>query len=704
MPVLEKIRSKAGIFIAGFIGFALLAFILGDFFNSGRSLFRRSQEEVGKINGKTISTQEYSQLVDELSEVYKIKTNQTSLQDEELQSVKDQAWIEMIFANAVQPEYDELGLAVGKDELADLVNGNNPSPIIRQNFGDPQTGTVNRAQVAQIWNNYESNEKLKTIVLSIEKDITLQREFAKYTNLIRKGIYVPKFLAKNDFVESNEKVDVGFIVKRFSEIPDSAVKITSSDLKEYYNSHKYLFEQTPSRDIEYVTFDIKPSDADYKSAIEAVNKMLPDFSTVSVDNAKQYVSSNSDIPFDKTFVKPSQLTDTLSKVMASAKEGDVFGPYFENETYKVARLVKIANIPDSVKARHILVVPSENSQAGVAKAKERADSIKTALEKGADFTQLAAKFSADKGSVEKGGDLGWFQEGRMVPTFNDAAFSMNKGEYRVVESQYGFHIIQVTDRGPEVKKLQVAYLARKVNSSTNTHQAIYSKASKFASENRTKEQFDNSINASKGQVVKKLASSITINDRTITGLEQPRELIRWAYNASKSEVSDVIQLPNAFVVAVVSDIREGKFATLDQVQSEVELAVRKDKKGEMLAAKINKEKQTANSIQDLANKLNTTVESASGISFSSFSIGSAGIEPKLIATSLYVKPNQLSDAIAGNNGVYVAYVTSKAPAEGTDFSQSQFKLNNMLQYRSASQTLETLKKLANIEDRRGKFF
>lgn len=703
MSVLEKIRSRAGILIAVFIGFALLMFIVGDFFSSGQSLFRQSQMEIAEMNGKSISVQDFEQRLYELTETYKAKSNQTSVPDNVSESLREQAWLELIFDKIVQPEYDKLGLAVGEDELADQITGNNPSPIIRQNFGDPNTGQINTVLVNRLWNSYEENPTWRTIVLSIEKDITLDRAFAKYTNIIRKGLYIPKFLAKNDYIETNEKVDAGFIVKRYNEVSDSAIKISSSDLKKYYNEHKYLYEQTPSRDIEYVTFDIVPSQQDYKNASDYINRVLPEFQ--SVEDPKQYVAANSDLPLDSRFYKAGQLSDSLDKFMFSAKEGAVFGPYFENEAYKIARLVKVANMPDSVKARHILIQPLEQSQLGVQMAKKLADSLLIVVQKGGNFTELAAKYSADKGSVPTGGDLGWFEEGRMVPEFNDAAFSMKKGESRLVETQFGYHILQVTDRGREVPKVQLAVLAREVSASTPTNQAIYSRASRFAAENRTQEQFNKAINASNGKLVKKLASSITLNDRNVTGLEQPRELIRWAYKASKGEVSEVINLQNTFVVAVVSQVREGKYATLEQVQPEIELAVRKQKKGAVLAEQIKKQMEGVNDIQNLAGKLNTTVETASGISFSSFSIGSAGIEPKLIATVSTAQPNKISAPILGNNGVYVAQVTSKVPAEGTDYTQSVQKLNYTVQARgSGYETIEALKKLAKIEDMRGKFY
>ena len=238
----------------------------------------------------------------------------------------------------------------------------------------------------------------------------------------------------------------------------------------------------------------------------------------------------------------------------------------------------------------------------------------------------------------------------------------------------------------------------------SSNQIIYSQASKFASENRTQDQFNKAIEASKGAIQKKLASSLTLNDKNIAGLEQPRAVIQWAYKAKKGEVSEVINLQNAFVVAVVSQVREDKFASFEQVKSEIELTVRKEKKGDLLAEQITKAKGGVSSIQDLASKLGVNVESASAISFSSFSIGSAGIEPKLIATSMLTKPNQLSEPVKGNNGVYVAYVTSKTPAEGKDYTMSEQKLSYTLQSRANYEFFESLKKLANIDDNRGKFY
>lgn len=702
MSVLERIRSKAGIFIAAFIGFALLAFILGDMLTSGRSIFRGTQMELAKINGKSISYQEFEAKVSDLAQTYQTNSGQSSLSESAMEQVRESVWQDILREYVLKPEYDKLGLSVGQDELKDLIFGKNPHQFIVQNFQNPQTGEVNAASVANVWNNRDQNPMFNNFVVFAEKQIITDREFTKYTSLLSKGLYIPKFLAKNDFIESNEKVDFSFVVKRYTDVSDSSIKVSSSDLKAYYNDHKYLYEQTPSRDIEYVTFDIVPSKEDYNEASDEISKLKDEFATAK-DGAQYITANTSDIPFDGINYKQSQLPDTLKNFAANASTGDVFGPYFENETYKLAKIVKISMIPDSVRASHILIKPAAQTQEAYSKAKTLADSLLAAAKKGANFEEMVKKYSQDPGSVIKNGDLGWFTAEKMVPQFSDTAFSMNKGEFKTTISQFGIHIIKLTDKGPAIKKFQVAYMARKVVAGSKTTQRIYAQASRFASENRDYKQFNDAISKSNGAIVKKLASSVTLNDKFVSGLESPRPLVRWAYDAKRGEVSDVITLPNTNVVAVVTAIRKDKYAPLDQVKTEVELAVRKEKKGEVLAEQLNKAKTGVSNIQDLASKLNLNVETASGISFSSISAGASGMEPRLIATAVISKPNALTAPIKGDNGVYVAMVTTKTPAQGTDYSQSNMRLNYLYQQRAAYENFEALKKLAKIDDKRGRF-
>ncbi|MGQ9602480.1 MAG: peptidylprolyl isomerase [Candidatus Bipolaricaulia bacterium] len=136
--------------------------------------------------------------------------------------------------------------------------------------------------------------------------------------------------------------------------------------------------------------------------------------------------------------------------------------YFEENKPEFAK-------PEMVRARHILVkVAQDAPEAEVAKARARIEEIKKELAAGANFAELARKYSEDEGTAQKGGDLGWFQRGQMVKEFEEAAFALKVGEVsEIVRSQYGFHIIKLEDRKPattfeEVKdQVRSAYISEK---------------------------------------------------------------------------------------------------------------------------------------------------------------------------------------------------------------------------------------------------
>jgi peptidyl-prolyl cis-trans isomerase D len=416
---------------------------------------------------------------------------------------------------------------------------------------------------------------------------------------------------------------------------------------------------------------------------------------------EQFVGYNSDVAYnDKNFAK-GELNDSLDAIMFNAQPGVVYGPYLEDNSYKMARLYKIVNIPDSVKARHILIRPAGQTQADMAKAKSVADSLKNLIEKGADFAELARNNSADRSNADKGGDLGWFKEGLMVKAFNDAAFEAEKGKTKVVESNFGVHILQVTDRGKEIKKVKVAFIERKIDASSETYSKIYNNAVRF-SENTTYEAFNKAIASQK---LAKQYASIGESDRAIMGLESPRPVIRWAYNAKEKAISEPLDLGKKYVVAALVLIKEKGTAPMEIVKNEVELAVRKQKKAEKLTEKINGALQGAATLEVLASRLKTNVESETGIAFSSFSLTTAGIEPRVIAEATNIQQGKLSGAIEGTNGVYVILVKNIVQPEAIkDYTATLTRINGTFQSRATYDGLGALRKLANIEDKRKKFY
>lgn len=702
MATLEKLRNRAGTLVAVVIGLALLAFILGDLFGSGGSLFTRNQFEIAEINGKSIPFQAYQERVDYLVELNKASRRQASLDEQTMESIREEVWNEMLQEHVLGDKYKSLGIAVSTDELADMVKGRNIHPIIRQEFGNRQTGEVDPAMVVQFLKNMESDPSglQKQIWLYLESLIIRDRLFTKYNNLIRKGIAVTSLQANQSASNRSKKVDFNYIVNRYSSIIDSTITVTESDLKDYYKKHENNYEQQAARDVEYVVFPITPSEEDYKDAEEWINGINADF--VNATEPVQFTNLNSDTPFDETFYKKGELqNEEIDQWAFNAKVNDTFGPFFNDDSYKIARLVQTAMLPDSVKARHILISPSGNTQEDYNSAKAKADSLFPIAKRTRNFAKLAEEHSDDPGSASKGGDLGWFNEGMMVKPFNDACFEGSKGDIVMVETQFGFHIIEILDKGVPAKKVQVAILERNVIPSTKTYQQTFQKASEFAGLNSTYEQFVKAVQEQK--LSKRIASNLKEADRNVAGLENPREMVRWAYRSEVNEVSPVFEFGDNFVVAALKSVKEDGIAPLAQVKDQIENEVIKEKKAEILSQDFTTAMANASSIDDLSADLSLAIQNASRISFASFSLPTVGFEPAVIATAANASEGELVGPVKGNAGVYVLSVTAVNQDE-VDLDAEKQRLSGQYQSRSLREAYEAVKECANIEDSRSKFY
>ena len=377
---------------------------------------------------------------------------------------------------------------------------------------------------------------------------------------------------------------IRFVRLDYNTIPDSTVKVEDSDLSDYYSNNKNKYKQAETiRKIEYVTFDVTPSNDDREAVTNWINEKTAEFRQST--NDQLFVNQNSDSPSDSTYHAKGTLAQAIDTALFNAPVGTVVGPFQDGNSLKLAKLTGTKMISDSVKARHILL-KIENGD--TAKAVATADSLKNAIKKGSKFEALASQFSQDPGSAIKGGDLGWFRPGMMVPEFNDACFNGNKGDMPVVTSQFGVHLIQIMDKGAASRQIQVAVVERKIEASQKTFDNLYNKANEFASRNNSGEAFDSSI--IKQGLNKRIADNVRENDKSIPGLDQPRELVRWAYTAKEDDVSKVFTLGDKYVVAHLTEIRDKGFLPLDVVKDQVTVEVRKQKKGEMLVEKFKNAK------------------------------------------------------------------------------------------------------------------
>lgn len=697
MATLERIRNRAGILIAVVIGLALFAFILQDLVSSGGSLFNRAQMEVAEVAGTSIPYELFQAKIEENENLQKLFSQQITLDEQTQIQIRERVWQDIVRGNIMQPEYKKLGIEIHENEVFDMVQGNYIHPIIQQQFGDPQTGVVNKEYIGMIIKNMDNDPRARAYWMYIEQEVIKDRMFTKYLNLVRKGLYVTSLQSKRSVADRTTMVTFDYAVTPYSTIADSTIKITNGDLKDYYNAHQNDYKQQASRDIEYVVFPIKASDEDVKQTEEWINNAKAEF--VSTAEPKQYVSLKSDSPFDAKYYKASELREFGSWAL-STTVGDVMGPIFDGNSYKMARLLDVKMMPDSVKARHILIAPKGQTQQNYTAAKNTADSLLNVLKKGGNWTIIAKQFSDDPGSKEKGGDLGWYPSGVMEAAFDEASFNNKKGEIKLVETRYGFHILEVTERGKETKKAQLAIVERKVAPSSHTTQAIYAKAAEFAGLNKTYEKFNSTANAN--SLTKRIANNLLQNDRNIAGLESPRELIRWAFRAKKGDVSTVFEFGDMYVVAALTQIREEGIAPLEQVKDDVKLKAIREKKAAALAEKA-KSAMKSNDINEVARTLNTTVARAENVSFSSYTLPSAGIEPNVIGTATASPEGKLAGPVTGNNGIYVLAVVSSTKEDG-DFTSEQSRLNNMYQSRAYYEAYEALKTNAKIVDKRYNFY
>ncbi len=700
MAILQGIRNKAGLLVSIVIGLALFAFIMGDLMRSGQSLLMGDANEIAEIGGNSVSYKEYYALVEQLTDNYKRNTNQSGLDEETTEQIREQAWETLVKNYVMQAAYESLGIDVSPEEVFDMVQGQNIDMQVMQIpiFKNEQTGQFDRTLVIRFLKSLDQDPSGNARIswLAFEKVLIENRKLSKFFNLIKKGYYVPKVIAKEMQRNDNEKVNFNYVVDSYASISDSSITVSNEAIEKYYNDHINTYNREESRDINYITFDIIPSEQDNELAKEWINDIIVDFQ--KTDDDKTFTNINSDQPFDDKWYKQGELPAQLDSFIFASDTGALYGPYFEDNAYKLAKLSTIALLPDSAKARHILIQPSEALP--YPKARALADSIKNLLKNGADFVTLARQFSADKNSLAKDGDLDWFKSGDMVKPFEDSVFIAKKGDIITTTTQFGIHVVEVEDKGPESKKVQVALIIRKVEPTDATRQIYYAKASRFAGENNTSEKFDAAIE--KEGMTKRIASNLKKMDKTIAGLESPREVIKWAYTAKKNDISPVFELGDKFVVAQLSKVIEKGFAPLEEVTNEIKVAVVKEIKGQKLIEKLNQLK--AKSLEEYSSKLNLPLQNAENVVFSAYTIPGAGIEPEVIATATTIQPNIMSQPIAGNNGVFVLQVISTDTVGTATIETEQMKLSRDIIYRVDYQAYDALKKAANINDERSKFF
>lgn len=697
---MNSMRNRGGLLV-GVIAFAIVAFLAGDVLISGQNIFGGMPSSIGEINGVEITPVEFQTKLDQNIENYKRNAGNVDMNETMTGYMVDQTWNQAVYDVILKSKIEKSGVTVTSTELSDMISGTNPHPEVRRAFTNPQTGMFDQAQVRQYLQSLTQADASAENVqqwMTFQNAIKEERIRTKYFNLVKAGLYTPTLFAKADYMEKNRTIDAKYILLDYMTVSDSSIKVSESDLSTYYNSNKYKYKQLENtRSFDYIALDVTASKEDTVDAQNWISQQLVGLQT-SVDDSV-YINLNAETKYLGTYNKKGELSPMLDSIMFSKAQGFIYGPYFEAGAYKIAKLISVKSLPDSVRARHILIQPANGDAVA---GKKTADSILGLLENGADFATLAQQLSAD-GSKDKGGDLGYFDSKTMVKPFSDFCFNGTKGKKGVVASQFGFHVIEILDQKNFNKQVSVGIIDRSITPSNSTTQALFSKANALASTIKSEKDFDNADLS--GGFVKRVADEIKENDRFIAGLESPREVIRWAYKADKGDVSPLFEVGNKFIVARLTKVKDKGTIPMEYIKTELEAAVRKEKKAEMLMEKMKA--ANAADLDQMAQKLGTVSQMVTGINFGFPVIPGVAREPEVVGTmfSTTSTKGKILSPLKGEKGVYAVQIININEALPLpDYNSKKSDLYYTYKTRVDNELLEGLKKSAVIKDNRVMFY
>lgn len=707
MSVIQTLRDKYATLVVIVVCISLVAFLLMDAFVGPKSFFHQSTEVV-VVNGEGLQQREFMNEVQNLENMYRASNPDANITEDVRHQLRQQVWNKFVQEKLLGAEYEELGIGFPDAELRDLTVTMNAAPQIKSipGFQNPQTGEFDPNRVATFWQNLRNapagNRQVAlqrqqwTQLLEAVRNSALAR---KFTSLIMQGLYIPSWLAKEKQKENSAFANISFVSTSYTTIPDSAVNITTGELQDYLDSHQKMFQQEASVDIEYVSFDAIPSSKDSTAILKRIHELKSQLDTLSSDEIPGFISRNSETDFYPGYIPGSMIQSEEKDSILSLQKGEIYGPYYQNGLVAYAKMLDKKTIPDTVKAQQLFLSTQQISDST---AKQKIDSIENAIRGGANFAAMVNQFS--QGSRQNGGEL-IITPGNpnMPPEITGFVYNHKEGDMGVVKSQYGYHLIHIESQKNFEEGYKIAYLTQSMDASQATDNAIFSEANKFRGLNQSRKQFEEA--AQKQGLNVQVANDVATTDYQIQNIGPARELIRWAFDAEVSDVSDVFSLGDHYVIAVVTGKKEEGPADLADVRPQVEAIVRRDKKAAMIAQNMK-----GNSLEAIvkSTKADDSVSIAQHIGFTTPFIPNSGFEPKVVGAAFnpQLKGGKLSKSIYGNNGVYVLKVDSitTQKTDSAGLKQIIDQQNMMLDRQVASQLMNVLKKEADIEDNRLKFF
>ena len=703
MAILGKIRQRS-IFLILVIGMALFAFVISGVFD-GNSANNGPTDPIAVVNDEEIDLTFFRQMVEQTERTYNYST---------LQSV-NLVWNQALRNTIFNQEFEKLGIDAGKDQLEQIISSdeaviNNPNFQNEAGFFDFGIFTDYIAQLSvQEPAAYENWKAQEQNIINVAK----QRI---YLDLIKSSGGMTEAEARTLYHFENDNINIEYLQIPFDEIPDSLVSVSDAEIKQYIKSHEKAYERSASRNLQYVLFDESPTEDDLAAirlrleglkdeqiAYNDVSKLtdtIQGFRTA--ENIIDFVDRYSEIPFDSIYRPRGEFNNEYADILFGLEVGEVFGPYRDGNYFKISRLLDRKE-DASLRASHILIAfegatraPSTVTRSKAEAQREANRVLRLARRNGADFEGLAREYS-DGPTKTRGGDLGFFQEGQMAEPFFDFVNKNRVGRIGLVETEFGFHIIKVTDKDDLA---MIADVANEAVASDETANEIFRKATQFEIESIDASDFIGS--AEKYQYTVRPVKQITALEENLPGLFNQRQIVRWAYD-DETRIGDVQRFTlssGGYAVVQLTAINKKGLASMDEVGAEVRNKILQDKKAALI------EKQYANeTLEALAEKEVFTLETASAINQKNPTLVGAGNEPYVVGAAFTMEEGAVSGLIQGERGMYKIKVLKKNEAEPLeDYLQYSREYLRDASFRLLENIFVALESNAAIEDNRALYY
>ena len=546
MAVLQNIRVKFGLAISIIIALALLSFIIDPNTLESALSSMSSKYDVGQIAGKRVSYTDFQENIDKFTTIHEIATGSSVQNEQSQEQIRNAAWQDFLDRYMFTKNAKAAGIRVGADEVVDLTTGNKISPILAQNpaFAD-ETGAYSPDVLRDfVQNDVAADEtgKLKLFWNYLQNSVMVNKYYDKYGALFTNSAVVPQVFSDRLVAETNTTATVDYVMIPFN-FNDSTVKVTPAEIKAYYKNHKKEYKQTAGRDIEYVVYEVVPSEADIQKTSDDMEAIVDEFATTT--NMKAFLLRNSERSYSEYWYKENELASNLSSDIASFVFSGAKGasPVYKNgEVFRSVRGMGSAMVPDSVYVKHILLQGLD--------AKHKADSLCAVAAKGGSFSGLVALYSADQNSAADGelGNLGWFTQNYIIPGF-EPAITAEVGKPFVLNTQYGSHVVVVTKRSKPVAKMQVAVLEKTALASKETFNDFYSQANRFATlAGGTYEGYKKAVDST--GVYSHPMNNVTEATANYGAISQAKEITRWVYDNKPGKASNIITVNNNYFFVV----------------------------------------------------------------------------------------------------------------------------------------------------------